>query len=77
MVSGIRLSDGDTCGAERFSPKAFFRPACMKVDLGGNTFYAERNRADGRRGPGSGIAVKNQECEFPCRSDAVIFFMPI
>ena len=24
-----------------------------------------------------GRAEKKQECEFPCRSDAVIFFMPI
>ena len=49
---------------------------CMKAVQTGNTFSAERYdrlSADDC----SGIAVKNQECEFPCRSDAVIFIMPI
>ena len=50
---------------------------CMKVFGTGNTFSAEQCTVDRQRFHCFGIAEKNQECEFPCRSDAVIFFMPI
>jgi len=58
------------------SQKGIFRRFCMKAVRMGNTFSAGQSAAEGQRIIGSGIAVKNQECEFPCRSDAVIFFMP-
>ena len=77
MVLGIRHRERNTAVSDvGFCEKAF-PDVCMKAGRMGNTFGDGAGIADGRRITCFGIAQKNQECEFPCRSDAVIFIMRI
>ena len=77
--NGIGNSDRRKNGFREMSDfgGGIFRMLCMKAALAGNTFSAERRTVGERQIYCFGIAIKNQECEFPCRSDAVIFIMPI